>query len=91
MASRYRCPQCRTRRTDWLSLLAHIEKHGHKVCRCGGYAYAHRPGSPYCHENPWSIFNEAYRAGEPTATLLDIAIHIAYENPGKADSSACPF
>lgn len=91
MSHRYRCPACRIRRTDWLSLQAHCRNSGHALCQCGGYHYAHRPGSPYCVHNPWSDLRHADRAGENAATLLDIAAHIAFDNPGQAAGSSCPF
>lgn len=89
--NRYRCPQCRTRRTDWLHLVAHCHNTGHALCGCGGYHYAHRPGSPYCQRNPWSGLRHAERAGEPEETLLEIFIDIAYENPGRPHVGDCPF
>ncbi len=88
--NRYRCPACRTRRTDWLSLLAHCAKSGHKLCNCGEYEYAHRPGSPYCKSNVWSELLYAERAGESKDVLLEIAAEIAFDNPGRA-SVVCPF
>lgn len=88
--NRYRCPACRTRRTDWLTLVAHCASAGHRVCNCGGYHYAHRPGSPYCTLNVWSDLRHAARAGESGDVLLDLAVDIAFENPGQA-AVDCPF
>lgn len=72
-------------------MLAHIKESGHSLCTCGGYHYAHRPGSPYCRENIWSDVRHADRAGEPEEVLLEIAAHIAFENPGKPSKAPCPF
>lgn len=91
MTHRYRCPECRTRRTDWLSLLAHCDKSRHALCRCGGYHYSHRPGSPYCMKNLWSDFNHAERAGESAEMLLEITADIAFDNPGQVTTTNCPF
>lgn len=91
MSHRYRCPECRTRRTGWLSLLAHCDSAGHALCLCGGYHYAHRPGSPYCTKNPWRDVKHAERAGESLETLQEIAADIAFDNPGRASITGCPF
>lgn len=88
---RYRCPECRTRRTDWLILQAHCAAAGHAVCNCGGYHYAHRPGSPFCKLNAWSDLRHAERAGEGAEKLLEIAIDIAFDNPGQPHVGECPF
>ena len=44
-----RCPECRTRRATFTSMLKHVAETGHKVCDCGqGRHYPHRPGSAGC-------------------------------------------
>lgn len=79
-----RCPACRSRRTTFTSLLKHIEESGHKLCGCGGYPYAHRPGSPCCVQNPMSAVRVA--AKQPGITdeeLQEIELDCVWHNPGK--------
>lgn len=78
-----RCPECRSRRTTYQSMLAHLAKTGHKACKCGGYHYAHRPGSPYCEVNPNAAYYHAWRAGADQSVLDEIMMHIAWETKGK--------
>ena len=79
-----RCPECRTRRASFVSLLKHVEKSGHKLCRCGGYHYAHRPFSPFCVQNPMSDVNVARQQGGCSADeLAEIAVTCAWEKPGR--------
>lgn len=85
----FRCPACRTRRADYGLFMAHVRTTGHRVCNCGGYHYAHRPGSPFCVLNPRSELLEASRRGESSEVLLDIAAHLAWETKGT--TGACPF
>lgn len=54
-----RCPECRTRRKDYGLFTQHLRASGHRLCGCGGYHYAHRPGSPYCYANPLSALLHA--------------------------------
>jgi hypothetical protein len=61
----------------------HIKDHNHKLCICGGYHFAHRPGSPLCIENPMSGLLLAERAGATEEELLDIEVDIAFNCPGK--------
>lgn len=86
----FRCPECRTRRADYDLFTKHLQQSGHKLCRCGGYHYAHRPGSPFCEQNPMSDVLLASRAGTPDHELADIAAWCAFNKPGKA-SQVCPF
>lgn len=83
---RYRCPECRTRRTDFAFLKAHVRATGHKVCTCGhvsygGTGFPHRPGSPYCIHNPMSAMWIAMKQGENAEVLRDIAIYIVADAP----------
>lgn len=79
-----RCPDCRTRRTSFVSLVEHCRAHGHKVCGCGGYPYSHRPGSPYCEQNAMSAVRIAARQEGITADeLLEIAVDCAWEKAGR--------
>ena len=77
-----RCPACRSRRATYQSLQAHIDATGHKLCACGGYHYAHRPGSPCCTANPRSAYNLALRADEPDEVLQEILVEMAWHHPG---------
>lgn len=87
MAFLFRCPECRTRRRDYGLFTKHLKDSGHKLCRCGGYHYSHRPDSPFCHQNPYSVALEASRAGtsdeEVEAMAAQIALEIAVANPGR--------
>ena len=73
---RFRCPACRT---SFVALVEHCRVHGHTVCGCGGYHYAHRPGSPYCEQNAMSAVRIAARQEGITADeLLEIAVDCAW-------------
>lgn len=87
----YRCPACRTRRDDYRLFTRHLRESGHRLCHCGGYHYAHRPGSPYCEQNPMSELNAAARRGEADDVLLDIAAHLAWTVPAKPGGKKPPF
>lgn len=69
----FRCPECRTRRKDPALFTKHLQDTGHRLCICGGYHYAHRPGSPYCVKNPTSALHEASRHGADDADLVRAA------------------
>ena len=60
-----------------------MQEAGHKLCTCGGYHYAHRPGSPYCIRNPWSEYREAVRRDVEPEIVKEIAAHTAFETPHK--------
>ena len=83
MTQPYRCPECRTRRASFKSLIDHVAKTRHALCRCGGYHYSHRPGSPYCETNPLSAILMADRYGATEGDLLRVAEHL------KTESAAC--
>jgi hypothetical protein len=88
----YRCPQCRTRRKDYLLLVKHMVEAGHGLCTCGGYHYAHRSGSKHCAANPWSIYYEAERRGATKTELEELRLEIVMENPDTVvDASVIPF
>lgn len=78
-----RCPDCRTRRKDYGLFTRHLRETGHRVCTCGGYHHAHRPGSPFCERNPTSPVLLASRYGASDDELVDIAIDCALIRPGK--------
>jgi hypothetical protein len=78
-----RCPECRSRRATYQSMQLHIKATGHKLCTCGGYHYAHRPGSPFCEQNPRCAYYHALRASEPDEVLLEILVDMAWSLPGK--------
>ncbi|MDP1688033.1 hypothetical protein [Hydrogenophaga sp.] len=86
----WRCPECRTRRQDYGLFTRHVRESGHRACNCGGYHYAHRPGSPYCTRNPMADVLIASRQGESAETCMDIAADIAWSTPGRV-SAECPF
>lgn len=86
----WRCPECRTRRQDFDLFMRHIHESGHCLCNCGGYHYAHRPGSPFCKRNPFSDVLDASRRGESAEVCMDIAADIAFATPGRV-SAECPF
>lgn len=81
----FRCPECRTRRADFKLFKQHLKDTGHRLCSCGGYHYAHRKGSPFCHHNPLSQMREASRQGEGPAVLKEIAASIVSDAPELAD------
>lgn len=83
MTRRFRCPACRTRRTSFVALLEHCEKHDHKLCGCGGYQYAHRPYSPYCHQNPQSGALVAWRSGASDEEVSEISVELALTTAGR--------
>lgn len=85
MAFLFRCPQCRTRRRSHKLFTAHLRSTGHRLCRCGGYHYSHRRGSPYCYENPVSPIYHADRQGNNEETLLRVAASIVRDAPELAD------
>ena len=89
----YRCPECRTRRQDVGLFKQHLRTSGHKLCKCGGYHYSHRKGSPFCHANPVSAMYHASRQGEGDETLLRIAASIVEEHPKLKDKvrDLCKF
>lgn len=77
----YRCPQCRTRKKRWADITAHMRATGHAVCKCSGYHYHHRAGSPYCHSNPLSPILEADRQGCSEEEIKGLAHGIAKDHP----------
>lgn len=77
----FRCLECRTRRKDWGLFQQHLKTTGHKACICGGYHYAYRKGSPFCHHNPLAAMYHASRQGEPDEVLLMIAASIVSDSP----------
>ena len=79
-----RCPECRTRRKSFDLFTRHLRETGHRVCWCGGYSFAHRPGSPYCEQNAMSAVRIAARQEWITADeLLEIAVDCAWEKAGR--------
>lgn len=87
----YRCPECRTRRTDPRKMLLHVLACKRApVCSCGSYPYPHRPLSGMCALNPDAQVALALRAGTPPEQLLDVAAAVAFHMPGKL-ARVCPF
>ena len=81
--NRFRCPACRTRRTSFAALVEHCRDHGHALCGCGGYHYAHRPGSPFCHQNPQSPALVAWRDGASDEEVSEISTELALTTSGR--------
>ena len=77
----WRCPECRTRRHNHALFTRHVQAAGHKLCRCGSYHYAHRPGSPLCAYNPLSALRLADRDGADEDDLIRCALYIISETP----------
>lgn len=88
--SRYRCPDCRTRRTSFVHLLRHQREHKHGVCRCIGYHYPHRPGSKCCDLHPQAVVHRARREGLVGEVLRELMLDAALDNKGRP-SVVCPF
>lgn len=80
----FRCPECRTRRKDFKLFTQHLKTTGHALCRCGGYHYSHRPGSPFCETNPLAALRMADRYGATEADLVRCARHIMEATPHAA-------
>jgi len=79
-----RCPQCGTRRSTRALLLAHMTKHSHTPCRCGGYHFPHRRYSPLCVFNSQSVVLDLLRQGcEDEETLLSAAAESAFMSAGR--------
>jgi len=95
MAFLFRCPECRTRRRNHGLFTQHLRESGHKACICGGYHYKHRPGSPYCVQNPMSAALLASRYGASDDEVAEIALDLALSpSPAAAKprkAMACPF
>lgn len=87
----FRCPECRTRRHTWELFTRHLRESGHRLCTCGGYHYAHRPGSPFCERHPLVDLHRAMREHADPETLADIAQDLALDGHGLSRSAACPF
>lgn len=64
-------------------MLKHVADSGHRLCNCGGYHYAHRPGSRFCVANPMSDVWIAARDGCTDDELLEVEIECAVNKPGK--------
>lgn len=87
-----RCNECRTRRSSIQLLLKHhaISKDC-RPCNCGGYHFAHRPGSPYCEHNPRAPLRHALRACESDEEVLDALVEWAWSGPPDGVGGECPF
>jgi hypothetical protein len=90
MAFLFRCPECRTRRRSYGLFTQHLRETGHRLCRCGGYHYEHRPGSPFCERNPMSAALLASRYGASDEEVTDIALEIVLSTRGRP-ALRCPF
>lgn len=81
----YRCPACRTRRSTQALMRAHVQDTGHATCWCGGYHYKHRPGSPFCHQNPLSPVREVARQSDQDSDIIGVARGVIADHPNLAD------
>jgi hypothetical protein len=88
--NRYRCPECRTRRTDPRKMILHVMECMRPLCFCGSYTYPHRPESGMCANNPDAQVKLASRAGTPDEDLDDVYFSVVTSMPGKL-SKVCPF
>jgi len=62
------------------------------VCRCGGYHFTHRPGSPHCEANPRVDINRAKRAGATDDQLDELRLDLAWSGVGAQPATAeAPF
>ena len=86
----FRCPECRTRRRSHGLFTQPLRETGHRLCRCGGYHFEHRPGSPYCERNPMSAALLASRSGASDEEVFEIALEISLSTKARA-AVACPF
>lgn len=84
MTYTWRCPECRTRRKSHALFTQHLQATGHRVCHCGGYHYAHRPGSSCCVSNPMSDVHLAEQFGGITKDELEeIEVDCAWSKRGR--------
>lgn len=83
MSHKPRCPECRTRRATFTSLLKHMEETGHKPCGCGGYPYPHRKNSPQCESHPMAPYHQAAAQGATSEELEDIEMDIIWFEKGR--------
>lgn len=88
--SKLRCPGCRTRRATFTSLVNHIAASGHRLCRCGGYHFAHRPCGGYCHQHEMATARDAARRGAEGEALATLIAEVAFDTPGRR-GQRCPF
>lgn len=85
--NRYRCPQCRTRRTDARAMSDHVARCIRPLCTCEGVPFAnglaaHRPGTIGCDHHPFAGLHRAARYGASDAELDDIERRIRSGLPG---------
>lgn len=90
-----RCPACRTRRSTYAAMQAHIQQTGHRLCQCGGPAFTgglakHRPGSPCCIHHPDHPLDLARRYGATPDDLVDVLIEMSLDRMGRV-TAECPF
>lgn len=90
MSFLFRCPECRTRRRDYGLFTQHLRESGHRLCRCGGYHFEHRPGSPFCERNPTGAARLAIRYGATDDEVNEILIDIAFSTPGRVLRASDP-
>jgi hypothetical protein len=80
--ARYRCPQCRTRRTSWVSMLKHMADKDHRAHHCAGYWFPHRCGGGACEESPKAEYYSLLRQGASKAEAEQtLAVHVLERMP----------
>jgi hypothetical protein len=89
--NRYRCPECRTRRTDPHLMVLHIFKCKRPLCHCLRVTHPHRPGSfPLCEQNFYSDILKAALEGATREDVENILLERAWDHGG-VSSKECPF
>lgn len=88
-----RCPQCRSRRSTFKLMAAHIAATQHKLCNCGCYHFPHRPESACCDQNVNGVYLQASRTGASEDDLMEIAADLALNGKCKVlgKNNTCPF
>lgn len=76
-----RCPACRTRRVDPHLMVLHRLHCPRPLCHCGGFWFAHRPGSgPTCDQHPRGKLNQALRGVTDPDERLTILAEWAWDS-----------
>jgi hypothetical protein len=94
----HRCNDCGTRRSTVKLLFAHLLKSPQCApCKCGGYHYAHRRGSPQCEHNLDAPIHLARAHGATPAEVAEVVEDLAFARAlglapsRKPQPGGCPF
>lgn len=60
-------------------MVLHVLQCKRPLCRCGGYLFAHRPGSPLCSQNRYGDVRQALRGSDDP---LGVIAEWAWDTPG---------